>query len=88
MMSLTLIFLEVGMKKGNISPIFWHSNLKWQKPFLTNLFPFNLRTEAYTSTLGLLTEWLTYSSVRKMILTTLQRWKKHIQANLLQGFRQ
>ena len=45
---------------------------------------FKLRTEAYTSTLGLLTDPLTHSSIRIMILETWQRRKKL----LLQGFRQ
>ena len=48
---------------------------------------FKLQTEAYTSTLGLLTDWLTDSSVRIVLLETWQRWKKHTLAKLLQGFR-
>ena len=43
-----------------------------------------LRTEAYTSTLGL----LTHLSVRIMLLKTWQRLKNHPLAKLLQGFRQ
>ena len=53
---------------------------------------FKNRSLCISYTLGLLTDWLTdsltHSSVRKMLLKTWQRWISYTVANFIQGFRQ
>ena len=58
-----------------------------EKSYFSQIF--KLRTEAYTSTLGLQTDWLTDSLIcSQNALKTWQMFKNHTLAKLIQGFRQ
>ena len=97
------------LTRPSISFLFWTASLlpaltsfcvrtkktAYQKISFQKNHIFKLRIEAYTSNLGLLTDWLTHwltHSLNHLSACALKPWKKnmenHTLANRLQGFRQ